>query len=230
MFMCMIAAQAQFAGTIGLASENRYRGSATNDRGPVFRASVLWDSPWPATEGAYAGLSGLWRTEDGRMADAEAMVGYSGRWKALDALKTLDARWGWDVGVHRLHYENDPSRRDFNEAMVGLLAPGWSLRTWWTPHYFGRLGSSLYTELNGSRYLDDHWRAFLHLGTLRYGSSPDGLPHIPRRTDAMAGVSYLVGDLEFRLARDALLRGTAPGDLRPDRRGPAWVLSTAFAF
>lgn len=225
-----LMAHAQVAGTIGLASENRYRGSATNDRGPVFRASVLWDSQWPATAGAYGGVSGLWRTEDGRATSAEALLGFSGRFNATNAFSNLDARWGWDVGAHRLHYRDEPMRRDFNELTAALLMPGWSLRTWWTLQYFGHLGSSLYTEVNGSHDIDDHWRVFVHLGSLRYGKSANGAPRIPGRTDAMAGASYIDGDWEFRLSRDERLSGPVPRDLKPGQRGPAWVLSATFAF
>ena len=49
------ASHAQFAGTLGIDSVNRYRGSGTDDRGPVVRASAMADS----AVGAYGGVSGL---------------------------------------------------------------------------------------------------------------------------------------------------------------------------
>jgi len=45
------AAQAQFAGTLGAASVDRYRGMGTGDAGPVVRASAMLDLP----VGAYGG-------------------------------------------------------------------------------------------------------------------------------------------------------------------------------
>ena len=53
-------AQAQFAGTLGVASVDRYRGMGTGDDGPVIRASAMLD----VSVGAYGGISGLWRTRD----------------------------------------------------------------------------------------------------------------------------------------------------------------------
>jgi hypothetical protein len=222
------AACAQFAASAGLASENRYRGTRTGDVGPVLRASVMADSTAAWSDGAYAGLSGLWRTRDGGLANAEAMLGWSGRWNAFGPLATIDPAWGWDVGVHRMHY-GAGARYDFNEAMVSLLGPGLSARVWWSPHYFGGPWASVYSELNGNIDLDDHWRVFAHAGVLHYGNTGGG-HHIPGRTDALVGAGYVIDRYDVRLTRDGLVTGRPIDDIDDHMRRPAWVLSGSVAF
>jgi len=218
------AAHAQIAGTLALVNQNRYRGSATEDRGPVLRAGVMGD----ASSGLYGGLSGLWRTRDGGLASAEAIVGVSGRWNVLAAFSGADPAWGWDLAWHRTHY-GESSRYDFSEGMAGLLAPGCSARLWWSPHYFGSDWSSLYAELDASRALDERWRAFAHLGTLRYGPGRDGW-RPPGRTDASAGVAWSFDDWELRLARDGLVDGRPFGGVTTTRRRAGWLASASIAF
>src|SRR4051794_6675757 len=187
------------------------------------------DSPFAAAPGAYVGLASLLRTRDGGLANAEAMVGWSGRLNAISPLRSVDADWGWDVGVHRMHY-GEGTRYDFTEAMVGVLAPGWTARAWWAPHYFGGSRASLYGELNGSRAIGDGWRVFGHVGSLRYGATAGGGRHLPGRADALAGIGHAMGTWDVRLTRDGLLDGHAPAD--PDRghRAGAWVLAASVAF
>ena len=223
-FAFAAGAHAQFAGSIGLASENRYRGLATEDVGPVLRASAMTD----ASFGGYAGVSGLWRTRDAALASAEAIVGWSGRLNQTVAFADVDPRWGWDVAWHRSHY-GESSRYDFSEAMVGLLAPGWSARVWWSPNYFGSDWSSLYGEVDASRDLDEHWRVFGHVGVLRYGPGADG-SRPPGRADATLGAAWVMGDWELRLARDGLVAGHAFDGLSNRRRDAGWLLSTSLAF
>jgi hypothetical protein len=222
-------ARAQFAGTLNVDSVNRYRGTGTDDHGPVLRASVMADSPFAAASGAYVGLAGLWRTRDAGLASVDALAGWSGRFNALAAFDGLAPDWGWDVGVHRTHY-GESSRYDFSEAMVGLLAPGWSARAWWAPHYFGGSTSSLYSELNGSRELDEHWHVFGHLGAIRYGHPPYGQPHTAGRTDTLVGIGYARDAWDLRLSRDGIVAGKAREEIEPRRRRAAWVLGASIAF
>ena len=70
----------------------------------------------------------LWRTRDAGLASADAMAGWSGRLNELPGLAALAPDWGWDAAVHRTHY-GEGARYDFSEAMLGLLAPDWTLRT-----------------------------------------------------------------------------------------------------
>lgn len=225
---CGGATQAQIVGSLGIASENRYRGTGTDDVGPVVRASVMADSTAAFTNGAYAGLAGLWHTRDGGLANAEALLGWSGRWNALGAFADADPGWGWDAGVHRMHY-GAGTRYDFSEAMLGLLAPGASARVWWSPHYFGGTWASIYSEVNGNVDLDEHWRVFGHLGALRYGNTGPGR-HIPGRTDALLGAGYVIDAFDLRLTRDGLVSGRAIDDLDTSRRRAAWVFSASIAF
>ncbi len=225
---CATAAHAQVAGSLGIASQDRYRGTGTDNIGAVVRASVMVDSTLPFAPGAYAGLSGLWRTRDGGLADAQALLGWSGRWNTLGTFADADPRWGWDVGVHRTHYGLG-SRYDFSEAMVGLLAPNASARVWWSPHYFGGDWASIYSEIDASHDLDEHWRLFGHLGALRYGNTGPGR-HIPGRTDALAGVGYVIDAVDLRLTRDGLVSGHAIDDIDRRRRAAAWVFSASVAF
>jgi len=218
-------AQAALALALGLDSVDRYRGMGTADVGPVLRASAMVDAP----AGAYAGIAGLWRTRDAGLASADALLGWSGRLAALPALDTLAPEWGWDAALHRRHDDGD-GRRDFNEAMLGLLAPGLALRAWYAPHYFGGYAHTVYTELDGSRALDDRWHAFAHLGWLHYGPAEAGEARTPDRVDTRVGIGATLSNWELRLARDAVLAGHGRGDLDARRRSPAWILGASVAF
>jgi len=218
-------AQAQFAGTLGIDSVNRYRGSGTDDIGPVVRASAMGD----ASAGAYGGISGLWRTRDAGLASADAIAGWSGRLAALPGLDGLAPDWGWDLAVHRTHYGGG-ERYDFSEAMAALLAPGGALRTWFAPHYFGGSTRTLYTELNASHAFDDHWRAFGHVGWLHYGPAPAYQARTADRVDTSLGIGLALSDWDFRLVRDGIVGGPAPDDVASARRRPAWILGASVAF
>jgi hypothetical protein len=213
------AAQAQFAGTLALANSNRYRGMSTGDAGPVLRASAMADLP----AGAYGGVSGLWRTRDAGLASAEAMVGWSGR---LDA---LPPDWGWDVALHRAHY-GSAGDRDFTDAMLGVLGPGFTLRTWYAPHYFGGYTHAFYTEVDASRAIDARWHMFGHLGWLHYGPAADYQARTPDRTDTLAGIGVTLSRWELQLTRDGIVAGRAPAGLDARARRAGWILSASVAF
>ena len=213
------AAQAQFAATLAVASADRYRGMGTGDTGPVVRASAMVDLP----VGVYGGVSGLWRTRDAGLASAEAMLGWSGR---IDA---LPPDWGWDAAVHRTHYDGADSK-DFTEAMLGLLGPDFTLRSWFAPHYFGGYTRTFYTELNASHAFDAGWRAFAHLGWLHYGPAADYQPRTPDRTDTLVGIGTGWSRWDFTLARDGIVAGHARGGLDARGRRAAWILGASVAF
>jgi len=219
------AAHAQFAATLGIDSVNRYRGVGTDDVGPVVRTSAMIDATW----GGYGGVSALWRTRDARLASADAMVGWSGRLNELPGLAGLAPDWGWDAALHRTHYGED-SRYDFSEAMAGLLAPDWALRTWFAPHYFGGPTHTLYTELNASHRFGEHWHAFGHVGWLHYGPAPAYTARAADRTDTLAGISLTLSSWDLRLARDGIVAGSARSAIDARRRRAAWILGASVAF
>ena len=217
-------AYAQFAATLGIESVNRYRGVGTDDVGPVVRASAMADSAL----GAYGGISGLWRTRDAGLAGADVLVGWSGRLNALAGLAGLSPGWAWDAALHRNHYGQDG--KDFSEAMVGLIAPDWTLRSWYSPHYFGGDMRTFYTELDASHAFDEHWHAFGHVGWLHYGRGRYDEARIPDRTDTLAGIGYALSSWDFRLARDGLVAGSPRSDFDARRRRAAWILGASVAF
>jgi hypothetical protein len=216
---------AQFVGTLGVASVNRYRGVGTDDAGPVLRASAMLDLP----VGAYGGVSGLWRTRDAGLASAQALLGWSGRLQALPGLETLSPEWGWDAALSRTHY-GESSRYDFSEAMLGLLAPGLALRTWFAPHYFGGPTHTFYTELDASRALTPRWHAFAHVGWLHYGPAPTYQARTDDRVDTLAGMALTLSNWNLQLARDGLVAGHARGELDARRRRAAWIVGASVAF
>ena len=219
------AAHAQFAATLGVDSVNRYRGTGTDDVGAVVRASAMADS----SLGAYGGVSGLWRTRDAGLASADAMVGWSGRLNELPGLAALSPGWGWDAALHRTHY-GEGARYDFSEAMVGLLAPAGSLRTWFAPHYFGGTMHTLYTELDASHAFDDRWHAFGHVGWLHYSHAAMYQSRVPDRADTLVGIGVTLSSWDFHLARDGIVAGNARPDIDARRRRAAWILGASVAF
>jgi hypothetical protein len=218
------AAQAQFAGSLGIDSVDRYRGTGTAAAGPVLRAGALVAATW----GGYGSVSGLWRTRDGGFASADALAGWSTRLNALPGLGALSPDWGWDSALHRTHYAQ--SGRDFSEAMLGLLGPDWTLRTWFSPHYFGADMHAFYTELNASHAFDPHWRAFAHLGWLHYGGGTYYETRIPDRVDTLAGIGATLSNWDVHLARDGIAAGQARSDMDAHRRRAAWILGASVAF
>lgn len=219
------ASHAQFAGTLGIDSVNRYRGMGTGDVGPVLRASAMADT----SRGVYVGLSGLWRTHDPGLASADALVGWSTRLNTLPGLAALSPDWGWDAALHRTHFGRDDSH-DFSELMVGLLGPDWTLRSWFSPHYFGGDMHALYTELNASHAFDQRWHAFGHLGWLHYGGGSYYERRIPDRSDTLVGIVATLSNWDLRLAREGLVAGKARSDLDARGRRPAWILGASVAF
>lgn len=222
------AARAQFAGTLGLDSVDRYRGTGTADVGPVLRASAMADATAGPLGGAYGGVAGLWRTRDGGLASADAMIGWSGRLADLPALSTLSPGWGWDAALHTTHY-GQASREDFSEAMAGVLGPGWALRTWFAPRYFGASTHALYTELNASHAFDEHWHVFGHAGWLHYGDAARYQPRLPDRVDTLLGLGGSWSRWDLRLSRDGIVAGHAP-DIEARQRRAAWILGASVAF
>lgn len=213
------AAHAQFAGTLGISSTDRYRGMGTGEAGAVLRASAMADLP----AGAYGGISGLWRTRDAGLASAEAMIGWSGR---LDA---LPPDWGWDFAVRRTHY-GGAGDKDFTEAMLGVLGPDFALRTWFAPHYFGGYTRTFYTELNASHAPDPRWHVFGHVGWLHYGPAADYQERTPDRTDTLVGIGATLSRWDVQLARDGIVAGRARGGLDARARRAAWIASASVAF
>jgi hypothetical protein len=215
---------AQIAAALGIDSVNRYRGMGTYDVGPVVRASAMADSSW----GAYGGLAGLWRARDAGLASADALVGWSARLNTLPGLATLSPDWGWDAAVHRTHYGQGD--RDFSELMIGLLGPDCTLRTWFSPHYFGGDMHTFYTELNASHAFDARWRAFGHLGWLNYGGGSYYETRIPGHADTLVGIGVTLSNWDIHLARDGLVAGHARADMDARMRRPAWILGASIAF
>jgi hypothetical protein len=210
---------AQFAGTVGLASVDRYRGMGTDDTGPVARASAMVDLP----AGAYAGVSGLWRARDAGFARGEALLGWSGR------IEALSPDWGWDAALHRTH-GGAHDGHDFSEAMLGLLGPGFALRSWYAPHYFGGPMHTIYTEFDASHAFDEHWHAFGHLGWLHYGPAADYAPRTSDRADTLVGIGATFSNWDLQLARDGIVAGHARSDLDARHRRAAWIASASVAF
>jgi hypothetical protein len=221
-------AQAQFSGVVGIDSDNRYRGLGTDEPGPVLRLGATLDLP----PGPYASLSALWRTHDGGLANADGMVGWSGRWSDIEPLRAVDAAWGWDVAAHRRQYGDNPDY-DFNEAMIGLLGPHFNARVWWSPHYYGQAYPGWYLDLNAWHEIGEHLVVFAHVGRLAYGSTSYRPPYDEIRnayTDALVGASIAWRGLEVRATRDGLIAGKAPMGYLEVMRQPGWVLSASYAF
>ncbi|MBC7666236.1 MAG: TIGR03118 family protein [Caulobacter sp.] len=125
------AARAQFAASLGIDSINRYRGTGTDDVGPVLRASAMGDTAF----GGYGGIAGLWGTRDAGLASADAMVGWSGRLQSLPGLAGLSPQWAWQGqisawapsvdGTHAFTIVDDSTAGDsFTGLAIGTVAGG----------------------------------------------------------------------------------------------------------
>lgn len=189
-----------------------------SDNRPDARIGLSYDHP----SGWYAGAS-LTRVifEPGRYHGAlVAYAGYTRPW-------STDLRW--ELGATHSSYEGD-ARYDYTEAYAGLIGDLWSARAYLSPDYFGSDVRTAYLELEANWPLSSTVRAIGHVGALwsLHGDLEDGMSRL--RTDARAGVRWLVDD---GLAVQLAWSGSSTGGPYPsayERRRSNVLLSVSYSF
>lgn len=172
-------AQAQAAVGAGAVSEYWVRGVPLG-KGVAPQLSVNWD----ARGGWFAGAL-LTRAQFHRSGPGAAGVVYAGLARRVD--QTLSVEGG--ASAVRFH---GASRYDYREVFAGLTAGRTGARLYYSPHYYGVGGRSVYVELNGSIGLSDEVELTLHAGRLHADEGRAQLYYTPpgqRRTDVRIGVA-----------------------------------------
>jgi len=209
------ACLAQGVVTLGLDSQDRYRGLPGPLPGPALRASAMADGP----AGLYGGMSVVALARARQFGRAQAVLGISRR---------IGGDWAWDLALMRDHYPGNGDY-DYTELMAGVIVGEQSLRAWASRHYYGQPPAALYLDWSGAMRLDSRWRLLAHLGSLSVAHGPAGDEPVTPRTDALLGVGLLTGSMDLRLSVDGLLRGrdSEDGGRVPH---PGWLASASMAF
>ncbi len=175
---------AQIAASIAADSDYRFRGISLSDHRADLRLNLSYDGP-PILGGntGYAGLSLI--TADG----PSGYVAYAGL-----VSKQRDGR-SWEAGLTHLHFQ-DRDTYDYSEVYAGLITDNFSARLSYSPRYFGRDMSTLYTDLSAGRRLSPHVRVFAHAGAL----TPLTGRYRHERYDLRAGLAASVANYEVQLA------------------------------
>jgi hypothetical protein len=133
------------------------------------------------------------------------------------------------MGALATHFSAE-AEADYAELFAGLLGPGWNLRLYLSPNYYGRGSASAYLEFETAASLAPGWRALLHAGTQAWlGEAPAGLPRA--RADLRLGLVYTWAGTELQLARTQR-SGPALYPYGTQRAAPhgAWVLVWSVPF
>jgi len=152
-------AQAQFAGSVGLDSDYRFRGySLTNDH-PAASGQISYDAP----SGLYVSVLGL--AELGPDTRFLGVIGNAGYAKRFNPHLTVDA------GVLRSQIRAASPERlgfDYTEIYAGASAGPVTGRLYYSPDYRSGSQSTLYGELEAGFAPLPNWRLAGHVGLLTY--------------------------------------------------------------
>jgi uncharacterized protein (TIGR02001 family) len=182
--LCAAQAHAQFASSVALLSDYRYRGVSLSDGQPAAQLSLSYDAP---SSGGYAGamVSNVRLSRE----DAAQVIGYAG------VARRFASDWSWDVGMEYTQYTGHYSYR-YAEVYAGVNYRHVGVRLYYASDYFGLGRPVLYAELNASQNLGDRWYVFGHAGVLQ----SNGAYEDRRRNDYRAGFGLTLDDFDLQLA------------------------------
>jgi uncharacterized protein (TIGR02001 family) len=184
------AAQAQWSASVGIDSDNRFRGVSLSRGHPSPRAGVTFDFAGGAYIGATVAL--VEPSAGRRTAQSTVYAGFARRFG--------EGPWAWELGLAATQVGSDDGQH-YVDRYIGLLGDGWALRLHDTPEDLERGVHTRYLELNGGQRLSAAWRLAWHIGALHTGAERD-LNDRPRRwrADARIGVALQWNDVELRVA------------------------------
>jgi hypothetical protein len=206
----------EVVGTVGLATADRYRGTAPFYDGPLLRIGASIDT----SIGAYASGAAAWQFQGTHWGRSQLLLGLS---------RPIVDDWAWDLAAASTFFGDD-REYDYTEAMLGVIHRDVSVRAWWTRHYYGQEQGSLYLEANGSVPLSSRWRVVAHVGRLSYIAASYGGTRWPPRVDGLAGLAWSVGAFDARVTIDGLLSGSAPFAHADGLAGHGIQASASWAF
>jgi uncharacterized protein (TIGR02001 family) len=184
------AAQAQWSASVGIDSDNRFRGVSLSRGHPSPRAGAAFDFAGGAYIGATVALVEPFAGH--RTAQSTLYAGFARRFG--------DGPSAWDFGLAATQVGSDDGQL-YADRYIGLLGDGWALRLHDTPKDLERGRHAHYLELNGGQRLTEVWRLAWHIGALHTGSEGE-VNDKPRRwrADARIGVALHWNQVELRVA------------------------------
>ena len=190
------AAQAQFGVSVGVESDNRFRGVSLSDGRPDLRLTLAYDHD----SGVFAGASAT-RVEFMRGRHSMQLLGYAGY--ATRMTPELSA----EVGVTSSTFSGN-TRYDYTEVFAGVLGERWSLRAYYAANYFGFDQATAYVELDTNVPLTPRWRVFGHAGVLGALGGTTFENGRRTRTDLRIGLGFgATPSVDVQLAWVAATRG-----------------------
>ncbi|MES2296567.1 MAG: TorF family putative porin [Pseudomonadota bacterium] len=194
-----LRAHGQLALSASLLSEYRYRGAALSDGGPVAQLGLNYDGPNGVFVGVHASGARLRRTD----ANAQAIL-YAG------LARRLGAAASWEAGVSAVRFRG-AANYDYHELFAGLSAERMHARLYYSPHYFGVGGSTVYAEAGASAALGAGVELFGQCGYLRpVGEAPRYWYVQNARADLRVGLSARIDAWSAQLAWVAAREKTVP--------------------
>lgn len=182
--------RAQVSGSIGIASDYRYRGLSLSEdmAAPLVALNV------DTAAGVYAGLAASRARLTQTTADAVA-TGYAGI--ALPLTQSV----AWEVGASETAFHRAP-RYNYRELYAGLNSERLGARLYYSPRYVGVGARMVYGEINGNWPLAERIDLIAHAGYLHVlGDAVNswGVRPAPR-ADGRFGVSVVEGAWNAQLA------------------------------
>lgn len=212
------AAHAQFGFSVGVESDNRFRGVSLSDGQPDVRLSVSYDHDG----GAFAGATAT-QVEFMRGRHSTQLLGYAGY------VMRVTPGLGVEAGVTSSTFSGE-TRYDYTEVFAGVLSERWSLRAYYAPDYFGFGQATAYVELDANVPLTPRLRLFGHVGALRaLGSLAADAPG-RTRSDLRVGLGFgALPSVDVQLAWVTASRG-GPYVVEYSTRRNTFVLSALASF
>lgn len=218
----VMQARAQFAGSVTLSSDYRFRGVSLSDDRPS--AQLAFDYDLPSTGWYAGGMMASVRLDDPRQA-AQFLVyaGYASR---------LTANLSWDAGARYTRFTGSESYA-YTETYFGLTYKQLVGRIYYAPDYFNFGYPALYAELNDSHTLMGKWYVFAHVGYLRRGGDVAEYHAIRYRSDLRAGVGLALAPCDVQLSWSTVHGANYDVFGYPASEGVtrnAWILSFSYAW
>lgn len=159
LFLSAAPALAEVGATLTLASQERFRGYSVSDGYPAATLSLSYDdASGPYVEGSVMVAGNL--SEGAERSRVEGNAGYALR---LRNGPTLDAGI---VHAEYRGYRIYGAQAVFTEVYAGIITDHLSAHAHYSPNYFQRDISTLYTDIEGTTQLGPRLRLTAHYGML----------------------------------------------------------------
>ena len=191
MLWCATPAAAQFAGSISIQNDDRFRGRSLSEGRPVATLDLSYDM----ASGFYLGgdiTAVATRHEGVRVLGFQENAGYAWKTGAGPVI---------DVGVANASYTeyySGGTSADYTELYAGLITGPIASHIHFSPNYFRHGVSTLYLDADGAARIAPHWRLNGHVGVLV--QTGGRLAPVSRRShyDWRVGIAHQIGRVSLQ--------------------------------